>query len=179
MDRFAIQTQQEIDQDPLLSEHGLQATFYQIPHAELELTMAIALEEQQPSSAGLAAQPLAAQPLAVRAVALKQIHFQPVNATYTNQFNFDVQASSKLKLTIVPVPPPAAGSAVTPNLTEKEVLDIAADKLAKAENVRLSVNFNGVARLWVVLQYQLVGDTVQRLALVVVDDETRQIIKAE
>jgi hypothetical protein len=38
LDRYAIEIQREIEQDPVLSEAGLQATFYQIPRAELELT---------------------------------------------------------------------------------------------------------------------------------------------
>jgi hypothetical protein len=41
------------------------------------------------------------------------------------------------------------------------------------------VNFNGQARLWFVLQYEMSGDTTNRLALVVVDDDTRQIVKSE
>lgn len=173
LDRFAIETQREIDQDPLLAEHGLQATFYQIPKAELELTIAIALEEEKPvrqaASVGSA--------LAAPGARLKQIQLQPVNAAYTNQFNFDVQASSKLKLTVVPVPPPGAEAAVTPRLNREEVIHIASSSLQKNENARLAVNFNGLARTWFVLQYQLEGDAVRRLALVVIDDETGQIIK--
>jgi len=45
---------------------------------------------------------------------LKQLYLQPVNASYSNQFNYNVQASSKLKVTFMPVPPPATESAVTP-----------------------------------------------------------------
>lgn len=175
LDRFALQTQREIDEDPLLSEAGLQATFYQIPRAELELTMAIALEEDRPApqAAGLAAAPTQAlRPL-------KQLHLQPVNAAYTNQFNYDVQASSKLKLTVVPVPPPAAEAAVTPKQTQAQVRATAQPKLAAVTDARLAVNFNGQAHLWFVLQYRVEGDALQRLALVVVDDETGQIVKAE
>lgn len=173
LDRFAIETQREIDQDPLLAEHGLQATFYQIPKAELELTIAIALEEEKPVRQAAGVGPALAAPVA----RLKQIQLQPVNAAYTNQFNFDVQASSKLKLTVVPVPPPGAEAAVTPRLNREEVIHIASSSLQKNEKARLAVNFNGLARTWFVLQYQLEGDAIRRLALVVIDDETGQIIK--
>lgn len=179
LDRFAIQTQREINEDPTLVENGIQPTFYQIPRAELELTTAIVLEDDggsAPSSAPLA---IGAATLPLKVAALSRVHLQPVNAAYTNQFNFDVNASSRVKLTIVPVPPPAAADAVTPRLSQQEVIKVASPKLATATNVRLAVNFNGQSRLWFVVQYQIDGDTTKRLALVVVDDETKQIVKAE
>jgi hypothetical protein len=177
LDKLAIQTQREIDEDPLLSETGLQATFYQIPRAELELTMAIALEEEKQPPRALAAGLTAAPIQTIRP--LKQLYLQPVNAAYTNQFSYDVQASSKLKLTVVPVPPPAAEAAVTPKLSQEKARNIAQPKLTSATDARLAVNFNGQARLWFVLQYRVEGDTLKRLALVVVDDETGQIVKSE
>jgi hypothetical protein len=180
LDRFAIQTQREINEDPTLAENGLQPTFYQIPRAELELTTAIVLEDE--SSTTPVSPPPAVGPAVgtiVKGAALRRVHLQPVNAAYANQFNFDVHASSRVKLTIVPVPPPAADGAVTPRLSQEEVVKIASAKLVTATNVRLAVNFNGQTRLWFVVQYQNEGDTTRRLALVVVDDETRQIVKAE
>ncbi len=177
LDRYAIESQREINQDPLLVEAGLQATFYQIPKAELELTMAIALEGEPAAPKTVSRATRAAASL--QAVRLKQLHLQPVNAAYTNQFGFDVQASSKLKLTIVPVPPPGAEAAITPQLSRDEVEKIASTKLAAAQSARLAVNFNGQVRLWFVLQYTLEGDVVRRLALVVIDDHTKKIVKAE
>jgi len=178
LDRFSIQSQREISEDPLLSENGLQATFYQIPSAELELTVAIALEQEpQPAAATPLKSPLGA-PL-IQAARVKQIHLQPVNASYVNQFSFDVNATSTLKLRIVPVPPPGAEAAVTPALTRDQVIKIAAPKLATAKDARLTANFNGQTRTWFVLQYRLSGDDTVRLALVVVDDSTAQIVKSE
>ena len=176
LDRFAIDTQRQIDQDPLLTENGLQATFYQIPRTELEITTAIAFEEESNPATSTA---IPAEATTVAGAKIRRVHLQPVNAAYTNHFNYDVQASSKVKLTIVPVPPPAGESAVTPRLSNDEVVKIATPKLASAKNARLSVNFNGQARLWFVLQYEVSGDTSKRLALVVIDDETRQIVKSE
>lgn len=182
LDRNSIETQREIDQDPTLAELGLQATWYQMPRTELELTMAISMEEQAPGAKALG-QPL---PTVLQPYRLKQLHIQPVNALYTNQFNYDVQASSKMKLTIVPVPPPAAETAVAPRLDRDTVIDLArpflvteADGKTLRADTRLSVNFSGQARLWFVLQYRMVGTETQRVALVVVDDDTRQVVKHE
>jgi len=175
LDRYAIESQREINQDPLLSEVGLQATFYQIPKAELELTMAIAMEGEPTTAKAVGRGARAVLP----ALRLRQLYLQPVNAAYTNQFSFDVQASSKLKLTIVPVPPPGAEAAITPQLSREEVEKIASSKLVAAQAARLAVNFNGQVRLWFVLQYVLEGDAVRRLALVVIDDQTKKIVKAE
>lgn len=172
LDKNSIATQREIDEDPVLSDLGLQATWYQMPRAELELTMAIAFEER-PKTTATAAAPIS--PVALSR--LKEIHFQPVNALYANQFNYNVNASSKLKLTIVPVPPPAAETAVTPRLSRDEVLAVAQPKLSTDPNARLAVNFNGQGRLWFVMQSKLTGDQIQRLVLVVIDDDTKQIVK--
>ena len=46
LDLHAIELQREINEDPLLSEYGLQATWYQIPKAELELNIAVAMEDK-------------------------------------------------------------------------------------------------------------------------------------
>ena len=55
LDRHSIQLQREIDEDPELADLGLHADVYQMPRAELELTMNITLEEDTqprgPSSA--------------------------------------------------------------------------------------------------------------------------------
>jgi hypothetical protein len=180
LDRQAIEMQREILEDPLLSEFGLQATFYQIPRADLELSIAIALEEGTPPRAATSPRAIAAP---LQAARLAQLHLQPVNAAYTNQFSFDVNAASKLKLSIVPVPPPGAEGAFAPRLTRDQVLTTAQPRLVGGANppadARLAVNFNGQGRLWFVLQYRLQGDGLTRLALVVIDDDTGQIVKAE
>jgi len=179
LDKNSLATQREIDEDPALSELGLQATWYQMPRAELELTMAIAFEERpkQATTTTAAPTPGLITSAAPQLSRLAQIHFQPVNALYVNQFNYNANASSKLKLSIVPVPPPAAETAVTPRLTRDEVLAVAQPKLLTDPNARLTVNFNGQGRLWFVMQYKVSGDQIQRLALVVIDDDTKQIIK--
>ena len=177
LDRHSIDTQREINEDPQLSEIGVQATWYQMPRVELELTMAIAMEERKTPPTGAPA-PRAARAAAVlEKFPIKQLYLQPVNATYNNQFNFNVNAASKVKLTIMPVPPPTAETGVTALLQRDEVLKIAQPALVVDANARLAVNFNGQARLWYVVQYKPEGDQTTRLALVVVDDETKAIVK--
>jgi hypothetical protein len=178
LDLHAIEMQREINEDPLLSEFGFQPTFYQIPKAELELNIAIAMEDKGDKPAVPKA---AASATVLAASRLKQLHLQPVNATYTNQFNYNVQASSKLKLTFVPVPPATADTAATPRMTRDDVMNIAGPFLKPTtpnNPARLAVNFNGQGRLWFVLQYQVAPDnTLNRLALVVIDDDTGTVVK--
>jgi hypothetical protein len=102
-----------------------------------------------------------------------------VNAFYKNQFDYDVTASSKLKLTFVPVPPPVGDTVAPARMTRDDVVALAGSALKNESDTRLSVNFNGAARLWFVLEYRLDGDVVVRRALVVIDDETGNVIKTE
>ena len=179
LDRHSIALQREIDEDVELAELGLHATWYQMPRAELELTMTVTLEEQT-SSAPVSATPslISASPI-LAANALRAIRLTPVNAFYKNQFDYDVSATSKLTLTFVPVPPPVGESVEPALLTRDAVVAIAKPNLANESDTRVSVNFNGAARLWFVLEYKVVGDTVDRRALVVIDDETGNVVKTE
>lgn len=174
LDRHSLETQREINEDPQMADLGLQATWYQMPRTELELTMAIAMEERKAAPTGAGAP---TGPLVLQKYPLKQLYLQPVNATYSNQFNFNVNAASRIKLTVVPVPPPAADSGVAPQLTRDQVTSLVKPFLTDDPAARLSLNFNGQARLWYAMQYKQVGDQTQRLILVVVDDETRAIVK--
>jgi hypothetical protein len=104
LDRHSIQTQDEILADPELSAAGVQTTFYQIPKVELELAMAITMTPQPAVTKAKSA--VSAKAPAAAVVRPSTIQVAPVNAFYQNQFGFSAQASSKLRLTIVPVPPP-------------------------------------------------------------------------
>lgn len=177
LDLHAIELQREINEDPVLSEYGLQATWYQIPKAELELNIAVAMEDKGDATKAPTKALSAAKALAP--YRLKQVYLQPVNATYQNQFDYNVQASSKLKLSFVPVPPPVAEGAVAPRMFQEEVLKAAA-KYLKDEGdtpARLAVNFNGQGRLWFVLQYRVEDSDMTKLAMVVVDDDTGTVVK--
>lgn len=173
VDRHSLELQREINEDPQLADLGLQATWYQMPRTELELSMAVAMEERKAPPPGA---PAPTGPRVLEKYPLKQIHLQPVNAAYSNLFNFNVSGASRIKLTVVPVPPPAADSGVVPKLTRDQVTDLVKPFLTDDPAARLSLNFNGQARLWYAVQYKQVGDQTQRL-VVVVDDETRAIAK--
>ena len=181
LDRSSLEVQREINEDPALAELGLQATWYQIPRAEIELTTAITMEERKPAER---APPVGVRPPLLEATKLKRLYLQPVNASYQNQFSYDAQASSRLRLTILPVPPPGAESVVAPRLPRDEAIAAAKPALETSNgevpaDTRLTANFNGQVRLWFVLQYRAVENDLQRLALVVVDDATGAIVKQE
>jgi hypothetical protein len=183
LDRNSIQAQQELDADPVLSSHGLQATWYQFPKVDLELKLALTVVEegsapQAPATrAGLA---LSKLPAPHRLVA------QPVSAAYQNHFNYNAAASSTIRLSIVPVPPPRSGdqSALPPRLSTAEVQKAALASPAKfqtakdsdggqipAPSLRFDINFNGAAQLWYVLQYDASNPDAPAV-VVTVDDRT-------
>lgn len=175
LDRHSIEIQKQMLEDPVLSQYGLEATWYQIPKTDLELKIALAIEKQEPA-AGEKPKLIAGLPLKP----LPRLWAQPVNARYTNQFSFDVQAATTLKLSVVTVPPPGSTTG-KPALTESGALAAAAPHLFKDASgnpePRVTVNFNGGARAWYVIQTSESDDTVQLRALVKVDDETGAVTK--
>jgi hypothetical protein len=176
LDRHSIELQREIDEDPELADLGLHATWYQMPNTQLELTMTVTLEEETGAATGTA--PLGGSRF-LADNGIRAIRLAPVNAYYKNQFDYDVSASSKLTLTFVPVPPPVGETVAPARLSRDDVVKTAKPDLKNESDTRLSVNFNGAARLWFVLEYRLEGDVVVRRALVVIDDETGNVIKTE
>jgi len=173
LDRHSIEIQKLILEDPVLSQYGLEATWYQIPKTELELKIAVALEQPAPK----------AEPSRVAGVIKKplpRLWAQPVNARYTNQFSYDIQAASTVKLSVVAVPPPGA-AALAPALTEEAALAAAlphlfTDAQGRPEP-RVTLNFNGGARAWYVVQTAEQDGTVILRALVKVDDETGRVLE--
>ncbi len=170
LDRHSIEIQKQILEDPVLSQYGLEATWFQIPKTDLELKIAIAMEK-------------AADPVLVGGVKQKpliRLWAQPVNARYKNQFAFDLQAASTLKLSVVAVPPPGV-AAIKPNLEESQALKAATPHLfldAQGNpEPRVSVNFNGGARAWYIVQTSESGDEVTTRAFVKVDDDTGNVLK--
>jgi hypothetical protein len=170
LDRHSIEIQKQILEDPLLSQYGLEATWYQIPKTDLELKIAIAMEKQEQSV------PIGG----VKPKPVLRIWAQPMNARYTNQFSFDLQAASTLKLSVVAVPPPGVASS-KPNLEESEALQAAKSHLFLDSQgnlePRVSVNFNGGARAWYIIQTSEKEDEVATRAFVKVDDDTGNVVK--
>jgi hypothetical protein len=166
LDRHSIEIQQLIDSDPVLGQYGLHATWYQIPSTDLELRIAVAVEAQSDTDG----------------TTLPRLWAQPINARYANQFGYDVQASSSIRLTVVPVPPPAVVTTVRAIHSAEEVVASVRDRLVTSDagiRGRVSVNFNAAARSWFVLQTDEDGPTTYLVKLIRVDDETLAITREE
>jgi len=173
LDQNSIATQEAIDTDPVLSQYGLQATWYQFPSVTMQLKLSLSItQDQSPatSSAAAAAVSRAALPVSsgLRIIA------QPLSASFQTHFNYDSQAASQINLTMVPVPSPSSGNAVTnpPKQTQAAVLAAAltssapfvtttnaqgakvpANTDSSGDALNIAINFNAAARLWYVLQW--------------------------
>jgi hypothetical protein len=194
LDRHSIETQRRIDEDPILAQYGLQATWYQLPRSEIELRIAVGMKAQEtagPQPQVTPAPPPGAPPTEyVAGQILKpvpRIYIEPVNARYQNLFGYDVQASSRMTLTVAPVPPPAV-TAGPPELTANQALERAREATLPAGGPvmyagnqpgwRTAVNFNAALRAWFVTQTSEQDDKTRLRALVKVDDSTGGILKA-
>lgn len=177
LDRHSIEIQKLIDQDPSLAPYGLEATWYQIPTTELEVKVAVALEER-------AAQTTRTQPV-VEGTAelfrrpLPRLWIQPVNPTVSNVYNYDAQAATTVKLSVVAVPPPGRLTATPAVLTEAEVLAAAEDDLVQNPALNVTANFNPGTRIWYVVQTDETQTPPKLRALVRVSDETGNVLSAE
>jgi hypothetical protein len=172
LDRSSLAAQAEIDADPDLSQIGAQATWFQLPRVELELKLALTM---------------AADPTAKAAGLLRPVKLvaQPVSAAYQNHFNYNLQGSSVVRVTVVPVPAPTAGDPVTtpPQMEPADVQRAALRSGAEFATVkrgrrrepnprlRLDVNFNAANRTWSVVQHDPARPERPAVAAIV-DDET-------
>lgn len=95
MDLASIATQTLIDNDPVLSEYGLQATWYHMPEVTLELKMSLAMKRETRTDAS-------GRVLVSRLSLLAAPH----NAKVQNTLGLDVQGTSVVKARIVSIPPP-------------------------------------------------------------------------
>src|SRR5262249_31842393 len=113
---------------------------------------------------------------------------QPVSASYQNRFNYDVNAASTIKLSVVPVPPPVAGGAavIPARLSSDDVQALALKSPAGFKTVtqagqavpdpklRFDLNFNATARVWYVLQFDP-ADSAAKAVVVAIDDVTSTV----
>ena len=156
LDRNALRAQEEIDSDPQLAGLGIQAPWHQLPRVDFQLKLALTTAAEAPATrAGARAQ--------IPASAVKLIA-QPLSAAYQNHFNYDVNGSSELSISLVPVPPPqlASESTLPARLAPDEAQSLALrvrgagfrTRRGEPESgFRLDVNFNPLTREWFVLQY--------------------------
>jgi len=188
LDQNSIQMQESIDADPVLSQYGLQATWYQFPTVTMQLKMSLSVAQDQAPAASLKL-PILSSAVRTRLVA------QPLSAAFQSQFNYDAQAATQVNLTLVPVPPPRSGNQVTspPIMTAATVQTAALASLAPfgtttdangtkipattdatGNALTLSINFNASARLWYVIQYAPSNPSVSAV-VVAVDDGTGSV----
>ena len=182
LDKNSIKTQEQIDSDPVLSQYGLQATWYQFPTVTMQLKLSMSIAEEQTTTSGGGG----GLPPRIRLVA------QPLSASFQNQFNFDAQAATQVNLTIVPVPPPRianASNSAPPSMTQAAVIAKALASTApfvKTTNAQgqtvdaagnvyiMAVNFNAAARIWYVIQYAPSNASITPI-VVAVDDGTQTV----
>ncbi len=86
LDRQSIYIQTLINQNPELKDMGLEATWYQIPEAVIDLKISIHIVEEVKNS-----------------IKKRRLFLSPMNASYKNSFNYEV--SSSINIRVVPVPP--------------------------------------------------------------------------
>jgi len=97
MDDAAITTQERIDKDVAEGRllYRLEAPWYHFAQVDLELKMAISMKWEQTTASSTRSR-------GYRAIALAA----PMNATYKNLFEYDMNGASQIKARIMSVPPP-------------------------------------------------------------------------
>jgi PASTA domain len=110
---LAIYNSENKDQlTTLMREVGYQPTFYALPETEVEAQISISLAVSDTYTANGAGLPQ------TNNISKTKIYATPGNASINNRYNLNVNAFSKIKFKIVPVPPPgeSADIRVVPNL---------------------------------------------------------------
>lgn len=107
----------------LLRRLGYQPTWYRIPELSAEMTVSLTIAGATVTR-GIAEEQAAAPsgPGRIR------LYVAPMDASYTNRYDFDLQAASVIKFRVVPVPPTtqAAELKVVPRLTHMPFKDAGA-----------------------------------------------------
>lgn len=94
MDLNSIATQTLINNDPVLTEHGLESTWYHMPEVDLEIKMSLSLRRKNYIKND-------------KVVRRKlKMYASPFNASYKNNFRVEVSGMSQIKAKIASVPPP-------------------------------------------------------------------------
>ena len=201
LDLNSVQMQETIDSDPVLSQYGLQAPWYQFPKVDLQLTMSLTVAEEDTTTQNAPSPPAAVRGLSPKlsSASFRAIRLiaQPVSASFQSHFNYSGQAASQVNLSIVPVPAPRPGDQVTlpPKMQTADVQKAALTSTAKfvtkkdaqgnlnpaptdsqspPNSLRFDVNFNASSRTWYVLQYAPANKAVAPV-VVAVDDASAAV----
>lgn len=109
-----------------LRQIGYQPTFYVLPETVVEAQVSLALSTSTGSSNGGKVVKSPALPaMKSKVLGKTKVYAAPVNASVTNKYNLNANASTKLTFKIVPVPPAGDISEirVVPNLNGKSIAD--------------------------------------------------------
>ena len=103
MDSASLDALQEIyerdeAQFHLLQSIGYKPTWYQIPEVDAEISIALTVTGSHEETG--------------RSASRVKLYAAPVDAGYTSRFGFELQASSKVRFKVVPVPPSTAAEAL-------------------------------------------------------------------
>jgi hypothetical protein len=93
LDKNSINTQIFIENQEVLKNLDLKATWYHMPEINLELKMSLSVELQEEVTRKGKAW-------------IKTLYSAPLNATYQRSFDYDVNGTSTIKAKIVSLPPP-------------------------------------------------------------------------
>lgn len=101
-----------------LRQIGYQPTWYRIPEVTAELYVSLSASGEERLRVGGPAAPAVQPVLPEQAQGRIQLYATPVDASYSNTYNYNLKASSLIKFRIVPVPPApqAEGLQVVPDL---------------------------------------------------------------
>ncbi|MCP4698211.1 MAG: PASTA domain-containing protein [Gammaproteobacteria bacterium] len=100
------------DSNAELRRLGYQPTWYKIPEVTAEISMSLTVSGQASEKAGTQA----GQQSNIK------LYAAPIDASYSNKYDYDLKASSHLKFRIVPVPPSPQASEikVVPDIVNKQ-----------------------------------------------------------
>lgn len=152
LDMRTIETFKEIygKKDELkeeLRQLGYQPTWYKIPEVNAEIIMSLSISENSETNINqIASSKNSGKPNALK------LYAAPIDANYSNRYNYDIKGASKVTFKIVPVPPSprAEEMKVVPYLEGKllddaerllQMLDIEY-KIEELQNVILNDNSN-------------------------------------
>ncbi|MCP4665443.1 MAG: PASTA domain-containing protein [Deltaproteobacteria bacterium] len=122
-----------------LKQLGYQPTWYKIPEASAEITISLTVsgEAMETGTTGSQQGTSVAEPQGPGRI---KLYAAPVDANYTNRYNFDLKAASHLKFKIVPVPPSS-------QTTDMKIMpDLAGKTLREARDIleELDISYNVV-----------------------------------
>jgi len=96
-----------------LKEINYQPTFYVIPETEVELQLSLSVSGTSTSTTSTTTPATTPATIAYPSLKLaKKLYVAPVNAGNANKYNIDLNATTKIKFKIVPIPPPVSIEAI-------------------------------------------------------------------